>query len=504
MSCGSHIHLYLLGVFLIACGPTAHLAQAEGQKPATSAGVVIVEHDKSVFRDDPDYDDQEYDATQQREIYGGKKAIDAPRPLLEIGNPMYRVGPLHEGNTALGRKNPLAPSFLVYGEMRMAVAANDNGDVETGLVATRLDLEFDAKLTSTERFHAQIRPLDQAGKNTRYEFAGENRDLRFERVTDLNLETFFFEGDLGNIYSGIADEYASFDLPVSVGLIPLLFQNGVWVDDKFIGGAFAIPARNSPALDISNMDITFFGAIDKVTTPAIRDRAGNLADHGVSLYGANVFVEANSGYWEAGIGTLVGQGGFDELEYNSATLAFTRRYGGWLSNSIRGIWTFGQDRGPGGAQQTADGMIFLLENSFFTSLPSTLVPYMNLWIGFDRPQPLADDTGILKNTGITFETDNLTGFPKLDDTGHDTYGGAIGLQYLFNLDRQLVFELSTVQVMGGIDVNGRAARDDQYGVGIRYQMNLDKAWLLRADAMYGVLRSTDDISGARLELRRKF
>ena len=155
-------------------------------------------------------------------------------------------------------------------------------------------------------------------------------------------------------------------------------------------------------------------------------------------------------------------------------------------------------------QQTADGWILLLENSLITSKPSTFIPYANFWVGFDRPQSLADDSGILKNTGITFETNALTGFPKLDDTGHDTFGGAIGLQYLFNLDQQIVVEASTVQIMGDANETGRAAIDDQYGFGIRYQLPISTSWILRADAMYGIRKNTDDISGVAVELRLKF
>ena len=80
-------------------------------------------------------------------------------------------------------------------------------------------------------------------------------------------------------------------------------------------------------------------------------------------------------------------------------------------------------------------------------MPSTLIPYANFFVGFGNPQPLVDGNGagILKNVGINFETDALTGYPKLNDTGSNAYGGAIGLQYLFNLDQQLVFEVATVQ-----------------------------------------------------------
>ena len=61
---------------------------------------------------------------------------------------------------------------------------------------------------------------------------------------------------------------------------------------------------------------------------------------------------------------------------------------------------------------------------------------LNAWVGIDRPQSLARAAGagdILKNTGINFETDGLTGFPKLDDTGRDTFGAVLGIEYLSDL-----------------------------------------------------------------------
>ncbi len=476
---------------------------AAGAKPKMSGDVEITDHDSKVFRPGPTYENEKYDPEAQRQIYGGKRPIDTPRPLLEIGRSIYTEGPFRDGSTALGQKNIFDPSLAIYGEWRTAVAFNDNGAVEKGLVATRLDLDVDLKLTATERIHALFRPLDQGGKFTRYEFAGDDRE-QGDLVVDGNLQTLFFEGDIGSIVAGIKDEYVSFDLPISGGLMPLFFQNGVWFDDAFIGGAFAIPSLNSPMLDISNMDITFFGGVDKVTTPAITDDQGNLADHNLNIFGIALYAEANQGYWEGGFGRVDGTGDFDDNSYNSLTLAFSKRYRNWFSNSTRVVWTFGQEEGPRGGQQTADGFMLLSENSLITHLPSTLVPYFNAWVGLDRPQPLADDTGLLKNTGINFETDALTGFPRLDDTGHNTFGAALGVQYLFSLDQQIIVEVATAQIIGDANEIGRAARDDQYGFQIRYQRPFAKGWIVRADAMYGALKGLDDLAGVRLEFRRKF
>jgi hypothetical protein len=134
-----------------------------------------------------------------------------------------------------------------------------------------------------------------------------------------------------------------------------------------------------------------------------------------------------------------------------------------------------------------------------------LVPYFNLFAGFNKPQSLARAGaagGVLVNTGILFETDNLTGFPTMDATGHDTYGGSLGIEYLFDLHQQIVFEVSALNVMG--DLKDRTAKGSQVGFGIRYQLPINNAWLIRADAMIASRDNDQDLFGIRGELRRKF
>ena len=470
-----------------------------------------VEYESSVFRPDPAYEDVGYDSEAQLEIYGGKSAFPTPRPLIELGREMYTVGSYEEAGTFLGALNPTYNQFLVYGDWRTAVAFNDNGLAEVGQVATRLNLEFDYRFTSTERIHWFIGPLDGQGEFTRCELFGDDApnndtDRECELQGDLNLDALFLEGDGGAIYSGLAGEYSSIDVPFAVGLMPLLFQNGIWLEDAFTGAAVTIPALNSPLLDITNMDFTFFAGIDKVTNPGILDNDGLTADHNVNIYGAATFIDASEGYWEAGVAHLDGESGLDDQSFTNMTVAFAKRYQAWLSNSSRVVYSFGQDR-DNNAQQTADGVIFLIENSLITRKPSTWVPYFNFFAGFDRPQSAARAAGaggILENTGINFETDGLTGFPKLDDTGHNAVGGALGMNYLFALNRQLVVEAAAFQVIEGENEAGRAARGDEYALGLRYQYPLNEAWILRADAMHGWRTEDENLAGARFEIRRKF
>ena len=219
-----------------------------------------VETDRSKFGPDPTYEDKPYSAEEQIKIYGGKRAVEVVRPLIELFRPQYSEGPFRQGENPLGAKNTSSLQFLAFGDWRTAVAFNDNGALEVGQLATRLNLDLDLKLTGTERIHAFIRPLDKSGNFSRHEFAGDDRSGGTNLELDGNIDTLFFEGDIGAIYSGFIDEHATFDLPVAFGLTPFIFQNGVWVEDAFSGGAITLAAKTSPALNISNMDFTFFAA----------------------------------------------------------------------------------------------------------------------------------------------------------------------------------------------------------------------------------------------------
>lgn len=497
-----HSLLFALGLMIHAL-PVNAGSPAPGEEIAP--GVKVVEHDSKVFRPDPIYENKPYEAEKQLEIYGGKYTNPTARPLLELGRELYTSGPFRPGINLVGEKNLLFPHAHAYGDYRATVAFNDNGQKEQWVLANRLNLDLDVQLTATERVHAFMRPLDKNGKFTRFEF-GQDGTHQLETEFDGNVDALFFEGDLNPILSGLTNHDMPFDLPVAAGLIPLLFQNGVWVEDAFTGFAVTIPARNSAMLDISNMDVTFFAGFSKVSTPAVKKADGNLDDSNIRLWGVTAFIETMRGYWEIGYGLIDPKDDtnepFDDLSYSNLTAAFTRRYWDVVSNTVRMIWNVGQNR-PDGQTKTADGVLLLIENSFITKKPLTLVPYLNLFLGIDKPQSLARDAGaggILKNTGILFETDGLTGFPKLDDTGNDTTGGALGVEYLFNLDQQVVLEVAVVDDIGGESV----AVGDELGLGFRYQLPLTNAVILRSDLIAAFRQDTEDLFGARVEIRWKF
>ena len=446
------------------------------------------------FSPDPVDATAPYDPYPQMDVYEGKSLYANQRPLLEIGKPWYQLGQLPENQFWLGFHNPVSPQLLLFGDSRWVAASNRaNGDSETQ-IAAEINLFFNLQLTGTERFHMFMAPLDNGVKNYRYLLDED----RFDEELDFDIDFGYFEGDLGAIVGGMVGETMPFDLPFAIGVMPLLVQNGIWMEDAFLGVAATIPARNSPAFDISNMDITFFAGFDEIISPAFE-----FEDDAAKMVGVMGFFEANNGYWEIDYAFLEDRTSRDR-SYHNIGLAFTRRYGRFVSNSTRVIINAGQSNL--GGPNTADGVLLLSENSLITAAPSTVVPYFNLFAGFDRPQSAARNAaagGILRNTGILFESDGVTNFPTLDATANNTYGLAAGLNLLPNdFSQQLVVEAAMLGVMG--DRATRNAAGDQYGVGVRYQLPLNNAMIFRMDAMAGFLRNEDDVNGVRMELRHKF
>lgn len=484
--------LLLLSLLLGAVSPAA---AAEPEKPLQE-GVREVEFDPEIFRPDPSYDDEPYSAEDQRDIYGAKHANKTQQPFT-LFRRLYWKGAYREPLTWMGEANPMEPQFMIFGDARTAVAYNDNGAVEKGLVAATINLDIDLRLTSTERFHALMQPLQDGNQFTRFEFAGD--DVQdFEEELDPNPTTAFFEGDMGAILMGITGKDNRWDMPFAGGyLMPLLYQNGIWMEDAFSGFSFAIPARNSRRLDISNMDIAFFVGLDQVNTAAT---GGD--DNGARIYGFNAFIEAADGYWEAGYGYTEDRTNLDR-DYHNLTLAYTRRIQNHLSMSARVIGNVGQDAAQG-VGTTANGVLLLFESSWITSKPSNVVPYMNLYFGYDQTIPIARGAGALKNTGILFESDNLTGFPFLDDTGFNSAGGALGLNWLADdFGWQLVTEVAGVKDYDDSNAPG-GQEQDQIGGAVRVQVPLTNAFLVRADVMYAHQFDADDLMGGRLEFRYKF
>lgn len=469
--------------------------------------VKIVPFSKKYFKPDPVYKNEDYSFEKQLEIYGGKYSNRVPFHLTILGRRMYETGNIPEGYTWFGKLNPIHPRLSVFGDWRVAAVHNDDGVENAAGVKdkfqelnTRLNLDVDFAITSTERIHAFFRPFDDGVNFTGFTFSDDEEKNNTEAF-DMIADTLFFEGDLGPILSGITGEYNHIDFPFAFGLIPMLFHNGIWVNDAFVGAGFTFPAMNSRSLDISNMDLTFFYGYDKLNSAVIQ---GDNNDDDAKIVGFNWFADALRGHFEFGYGYTEDESDRDQ-SYHNTMLSYTHRWYDVANTSYRVLHNFGAEDLPGTTDtKLADGTLVLIETSWQTSLPYTLVPYTNFFLGHKNPQPFASVNTLLINTGIVFEGDNMSQFQTVENTANDTYGGAFGVQYLFNLDKQVVFEVATVQPLGGEKELDRNLLSAEYAAGTRIQIPLSNELIWRADSVYSIRQDQENIFSARMELRFKY
>lgn len=428
-------------------------------------------------------------------VYDSKTAIPTQSPWIEWGREWYGGGITPRGKDWFGQMNLVRPQFYLYGDFRTGVIAGRNAGGRTDNWANVLNLDMDFRLTDSERFHGFIGPINRGGDLTGAQMV--DGELEFQSVLNPNFVTAFFEGDLGAMWGGFHNKSSPAEVPFTIGLLPLLFQNGIWMQDAVTAAAFAIPARHSRLLNWSNFDATFFAIVDQLNSPAF----GN-DEHAAQALGNAWFIEAYEGYIEAGYAYLYDRNQ-SERSYHNFTVSFTRRYFDRISNSLRLVINAGQDLAKD--DRTADGGLFLWENSWITSTPMTFVPYANFFYGWGRPQSVARAGGvggILRNTGINFDTDGINGLATLDGTGFDTAGGAIGVDLIGqDLDRQLLLEVAYLTEHGN---SNPFVQGDQIGVGARYQFPISNAHLMRFDVMHGWRGELDNVYGTRMEYRWKF
>jgi hypothetical protein len=436
-----------------------------------------------------------HDSCREAWVYDAKRDVPTQHPWIEWGRIFYGDGITPRGKNWFGKKNLARPEFYLYGDYRFGVATGRNATGRTDNAANRLNLDMDLRLTDTERFHAFVGPLDEGAQVTGFEQV--DGDVEFRNRIDLTPVTGYFEGDLGVMFGAARGTSSPMELPITIGLVPLLFQNGIWMEDAVTGAAFALPARHSNLLNWSNYDATFFAVFDQLNSPAF-----GTDEHAAQAFGTAWFIEAYDGYIETGY-AFVRDRNQSDRSYHNITTSYTRRYFDRISNSVRVIVNAGQDLAA--ADKSADGVLLLVENSWISRWPLTVVPYANFFVGWDRPQSVARagvSGGILRNTGINFDTDGVNGFATLDPTASDTAGGSLGIDLIGDdLDRQLLLEIAYQSPHG--NKNPRVP-DDQFATGARYQFPISYRTLLRFDAMYGWRRGLENVYGTRMEYRWKF
>lgn len=422
-----------------------------------------------------------------------------PKPLLELGEPFLGTGTLDSG-FRLPTGAVWQPSFLVFGSLRAAVQSFDRGADRVSEAVARLDLFGNLQLSGTERLVVGLRNLDQDGRFTGLVLGSDRPgvDDGFEDQLNARVSSLFFEGDFGEIFPNASRrDFAATDWGFSVGRQPLLFQDGLLINDTI--DAVGITRNTLLPSGTANMRLTFlYGWNDLDRTDRARGRA-NLEDRSAQLFGLLTSTDFRPTTLDVDVVWVSS----DRGELLTVGTSAVQRIGR-MNSSFRVLSSFAS--GSDTALAT-DGTLLFSELSWTPHRTEDLFYVNSFWAFDDFASASRDPTagGPLGRAGISFATVGLGNYgAALSSQARDTVGGAVGYQHFWNHTRsQWIAEL-------GLRAGTEPTVADEAALSGRFQQALGRRLVVVVDAFAGRRRlsspggSERSLFGGRLELVTKF
>ena len=396
--------------------------------------------------------------------------------LLRVPEFTPRARPLATGRTDFLGSGPIAdspwhwpgsggyawePRLVIYGDYELFALAFQRDDRRRDAIGHQLVLDGDLRLTGTERFHVQFRPLGErntGGSYYQFDPAG------YVDNSTLTPQRYWFEGELHSLLGSVVDPFAVWDSNVAVGRIPYLLHNSLLMNDEVLAVAISkntlLPGR------LSNLTLQLLYAFQDVDTYPDVDSQALILTANADRRGA--FYEATYAY--------VSPDRRASQVTHYAALSRTQFYGP-LTIALRAMFKWG-DQGGRGA-----GELFVLEmchTRLFERRPLGIesgVFYCNGFASTEGWNTIGG--GNLNRLRAAFEVDPLTRIAA-GLSVQKTAGLACGVQ-LFRLheDESWIPEVA-VESPGGEPV---------WGLGLRYLRKTGKRTYVE---VLGVANFSDD------------
>lgn len=416
-----------------------------------------------------------------------------PRPLLELGAHFLGSGTLKPG-FELPTGAVWQPSLLLFGTYRTALQTFQvDGDRVTEW-ANRLDLFANLQLTGTERLVVGFRPLDQDGRFTSYTFRSDVPGIDEGTQNELNGEvtSAFFEGDFGEIFPNLSKrDFKETDVGFSAGRQPLLFQEGLLINDSIDG--IGVTRNTLQPRHTSNFRATLFWGWNEVGRGSV---AGNREDD-AQLFALLTSTDLPASTVDADLVYVASD--TDAGDLISGGVGAVQRLGK-LNTSFRVLASRAVDEET---PFSTDGVLLFSEISYTPAATEDLVYVTTFWAmdEFSSAARGPSSGGPLGRAGINFASVGLgrAGAP-LSSRARDVAGGAVGYQRFFaRTRRQLILELG-----GRVGTTGDET--DSVAGTARYQTAMGQHYVLVIDGFAGYRQGagTQDLFGGRVELLVKF
>lgn len=427
-----------------------------------------------------------------------QKLPERPAPPIELGEPFLGTGTLDPG-FRLPTGAVWQPSLLLFGNFRSAVQSFEPDTASGGRITewtNRLDLFFNLQLSGTERLVLGLRALDQDGRFTGYflEHPDPNLDGDFRDELNVDIGSLYFEGDFGEIFPDLdRDDFASYDLGFSVGRQPLIFQEGLLINDTIDGVGITrntLLPKNAP-----NFRSTLFFGWGDLNTSAFDERDAQLFALLTSTDFKPSTVDVDIAWLDAndGSGDLLAAG-----------VSAVQRLGETNSS----FFLLGSRASGDETDVTTDGLLLFAELGWTPKRTHDYL-YLTSFAAFDEYTPAARGVGPagggpLGRAGINFASPNLGSYAApLSSRARDVVGGAVGYQRFYDHTRKQLL----------LEVGGRVGTAGDVGDGAsftaRYQAAFGQHFVFIVDGFAGYregLAGIDDLYpyGGRVEILAKF
>lgn len=341
------------------------------------------------------------------------------------------------------------PRFVLAGQYDVfGIAFEEGGERFDGL-GHNLTLEVDLRLTGTERFHLQHRPIGEDGSGgSFYQF---NDVDAYRDNSTAEPARVWFEGELASIFGGwLHDPTHAWDINFAVGKFPLTLHNNLLMNDEVAG--VVVGNNNLLAGGASNLNARLFWLFDDINS---QDADGDTT-LGTNVLGADAFIDFQHAFIEATYAYRQ-HGVSSRGDAHYVALSGTQFFGAGAATAR----AMAKIAGPA----DSDGQLFVLEWNTHRAFADGLLPrsgihhavaYANAFYATEGWSPIAGAN--FNRIRSSFEVNPLVLIARGDRD--DTPGVALGVQ-LFGAgdDSSLTPEVAW-EAPSGTSI---------FGAGLRYQ-----------------------------------
>lgn len=334
------------------------------------------------------------------------------------------------------------PRLVGYGDYQLFGFAFEADRQRTDALGHQLRVDLDLRLTGTERFHVQFRPLGK--RNTGGSFYRFNDPSGYVDNSTGEPDRYWFEGELYSIFKSCFSPFAVRDYNVVAGKFPYELHNALLINDEIQG---LIVSKNTIYLgQLSNLNIQAVAGFNDVDT---------YPDQQTRMVGVHASADLRRMLLE---GSYVFAAAESDSSRDAHYLAFSgTRLAGRGTTAIRALFKIGDDGGRG------SGELFVLEKNFtrhWDGKPCGVeygVFYTNVFGATKGWNSLGGSN--FDRLRSAFEVNPLVVISSGVAVNDDTWGAACGVQLFRRHEDESIVPEVAVQSIAGEPV---------WGLGLRY------------------------------------